>query len=88
MISLFLFSLLELLMSLGILKQPHSRSTEEVEFKDSGNEVVSQTTAIIHTSRQGFEEWNNRNRNRNQLEVHGEYEVKAICANKTMQQDK
>ena len=56
MISLFLFSLLELLMSLGILKQPHSRSTEEVEFKDSGNEVVSQTTAIIHTSRQGFEE--------------------------------
>ena len=54
MISLFLFSLLELLMSLGILNQPRSRSTEEVEFKDSGNEVVSQTTAIIHPSPQGL----------------------------------
>ena len=45
MIFLFLFSLLELLIiSLGILNQPCSRSTEEVEFKDSRNEVVRQTT--------------------------------------------
>ena len=54
MISLFLFSFLELLISLGILNQPRSPSTEEVEFKDSGNEVVKQTTAIIHTSPQGL----------------------------------
>ena len=54
MISLFLFSFLELLISLGILNQPRSPSTEEVEFKDSGNEVVRQTTAIIHTSPQGL----------------------------------
>ena len=54
MISLFLFSFLELLMSLGILNQPRSPSTVEVKFKASGNEVVSQTAAIIHTSPQGL----------------------------------
>ena len=37
-----------------MLNQPRSPSTEEVEFKDSGNEVVSQTTAIIHTSPQSL----------------------------------
>ena len=57
MISLFLFCFLELLMSLEntqLLNQPHSCSTEEVEFKDSGKEIVRQTTAIIHTSPQGL----------------------------------